>query len=252
MLDTALGREGPPFPFMRLPSELRYTVYKLLLSYRAQDAPSVRLPLILEDRSLDVLVTNNLARIPFNDPYLLMRCGSMQTKLAILSVSKHIYQEALPYFYNSNRFHFETLWCLRQFLTGIGPERCGYLDQISVRYTVQMDQDASGAFKALTTCERLRSLRILNFDEAYYLDSRSSRLPSLRGRCNSPNDIPGISQLSQLRGIKDLSFSSPPCPQLEAFLRPLITRPHEASTDKGEEDKPVTKRKKVSTRKSGK
>lgn len=213
------------FRFMELPFELRTMIYKMTLSYATCERLIVSRK--FHDRTVggrlhfEIPRTHGAANF-LNDVHDVIT-DNFQGMLALLSVNKQAYAEAMPIFYESNHFAFEDVSELLKFLTGIGPERRNHLLKLSVRYDhrtchrKQLKEVSRPAFTLLSQCSRLRRLEIRGYDEEAYLRGEADYF----GRHKHP---PGINDLAKMRGLESIEFEHP-CPCLLLYLRPLVTRP---------------------------
>ncbi|KAI2732782.1 hypothetical protein DTO012A8_10183 [Penicillium roqueforti] len=102
-----------PFPFLDLPLELRLIIYKFLLSF-----DEIYIEKRVRDRDVDPHRSGTwMQHNPINNP------------LAIMSVSRQIYDEARRTFYGLNTFTFGSFYGLPVFLIGIGAENAMLLRQ---------------------------------------------------------------------------------------------------------------------------
>ncbi|PLB54758.1 hypothetical protein P170DRAFT_505455 [Aspergillus steynii IBT 23096] len=125
--DTVLLREDP-FPFLHLPPELRFIVYRFIFCFEEVSFGK-------ELRRTSVELHRNglwLQHNPDNNP------------LAIMSVSHQIYDEARRTYYAENRFSFESFDNLPVFLVGIGVENAMLLRSVSCKDRSGQSQDCTG------------------------------------------------------------------------------------------------------------
>ncbi|KAI4131994.1 MAG: hypothetical protein LQ338_000978 [Usnochroma carphineum] len=175
-----------PFPFMKLPPELRIMVYKLHFSqtsYRLTNCNCWSKDRCRAERSSRHFICGATNSVPFKAnivrPHLLM-------------ASKTIYHEVMPTFFSSREFCFDSVEILGAFLTQIGPYHRQYLS------TVQFTYEKSGAtamfeiheaFRLLGSCPNLRDLSIAIASHHF---------------CRRKISMPGFSTLLKIRGIETL------------------------------------------------
>lgn len=139
------------------------------------------------------------------------------TALSILAASRQLHHEALAIFYHYNTLHLENVAGLRDFLSSIGPERRGFVRDISFDYR---GHGSPTAFKLLATCDSLTKLHIeISIDTMGW--SRSEGLLNAHG----------VSHLLKIRGLKTVDFSRGifhPAARTEGFeeiVRDALLRP---------------------------
>ncbi|KAH0407342.1 hypothetical protein KCU90_g23081, partial [Aureobasidium melanogenum] len=166
-----------------------------------------------------------------------LRMPPLNNFLALLSVNKQVYNEAMPEFYHENHFQFRDMGSMKNFLLNIGPERRKHMRNVSVSYD-NLSAAAAGT-RLLAESDTLQKLTLTisaTQDPAGHFTVNSSRR-----RFSSLSQIPGFSSMKRLRGVQQLIFN----PRLEhdvvdAFLRPIITTPKPSKLAK---TKKSTKRK---------
>ena len=227
-----LPRRTRTFPFMGLPAEIRCSIYDLVLTF-----PERRI-LVRNKRkcwlSEGPILGSMLLWDNGGDP--LLTVSSLNKMLATLSVSRQIHIEASPVFYRQNHFVFNSMSSLHDFLKRIGPVRRSHLTRLAVNFVSRqrgVTVSPHTTFAMLKDCLALRSICIGGIVEAgYFLES----LPQDRAEHNSyifgkkkwklkgPSSLPGVIKFGTLRGVQELTFK-PPCPRIDAWLRPRITTP---------------------------
>lgn len=196
MIFTAFNIDPVPFPFMRLPAELRDLVYRYVLEFSTSDAP--------------LIVGKNGMLAMSREPeshYGAFSFPPARHLLALLSVSKQVNSEALPVFYFYNHFRFimgSNLRLLAQFLRCIGHIRREHLGHISISYTLDSTQNtgAMTAFQLLAQCKRLRTFE-LTVDVEPGIESETIK-------------IPGLESMGRLRGLKQVVLEA------NGFARPRL------------------------------
>lgn len=117
-----------------------------------------------------------------------LTCADPIKMLAILSVCRSIYEEAMPTFYNKNRFMFMTLSHLHVFLKNISLPRRQALREIMVRYGFfgywsKEIKVASVTFKMLKDSMPLKAF-CMNFPEAPIFDRKTRIQNPESGGCS--------------------------------------------------------------------
>jgi len=199
--------------FMKIPLEVRVKIYhlilkvsgfRLLVGNRSFVAHDEEVP-IWETRSQDALTM-----------------PPVQQFLALLSVNKDIFEEAMPEFFRQNHFQFTDMGSLKKFFHNIGPIRRKHMRNVSLHYD-NLSVAAAGA-RLLTESDTLQKLTLIisaRKDPAGHFMINHSRR-----KFAALSKIPGFSSLKRLRGIKQLTFD----PHrdhtvVDAFLRPFVTQP---------------------------
>ncbi|KAI9816712.1 MAG: hypothetical protein M1832_005001 [Thelocarpon impressellum] len=118
-------RQSPPFPFLRLPPQLRARVYTLLLT-----APCPVTPVLLQQTTSYVThyTPHGAPRWQPLDP--LPRVP--HSALAVAGTSRAVLAEALPAFYAANAFAFKSTPHLHAFLAALSPARLALLCSLHV------------------------------------------------------------------------------------------------------------------------
>ncbi|KEQ74531.1 hypothetical protein M436DRAFT_44101 [Aureobasidium namibiae CBS 147.97] len=199
--------------FMKIPLEVRVKIYhlilkvsgfRLLVGNRSFVAHDERVP-IWETCSQDALTM-----------------PPVQSFLALLSVNKDIFEEAMPEFFRQNHFQFTDMSSLKEFFHNIGPIRRKHMRNVSVHYD-NLSVAAAGA-RLLTESDTLQKLTLImsaRKDPAGHFMINHSRR-----KFATLSKIPGFSSLKRLRGIQQLTFDPHRDHAVaDAFLRPLITQP---------------------------
>ena len=152
-----------PFPFMKLPLELRTMIYRI---HFAQPAEPHHL------KSVDLMPSLCL----FDDPPLRpcpfrMVNGGVPVRV-LWTLSKDIYHEAMPLYFKNTEFTFNSLESLAQFLDKIGPYHRQHVSSVNLNITafdfsmardncLSDDQTYAGlqAVKLLRSCPALRRMK---------------------------------------------------------------------------------------------
>ncbi|KAI9783841.1 MAG: hypothetical protein M1835_003725 [Candelina submexicana] len=128
-----------PFPFLKLPPELRIKVYHY-----------IRVRCFTYFSGFQYLVSTPRDRDLTRGLY----------SKALLRVSSQIYYEARPYFYRNIRFEFKKFSALGCFLKMVGPVIRANINYLLVRFCTVNDTPISQAFTVLALCSNLINLEV--------------------------------------------------------------------------------------------
>jgi len=236
-LRRALGNELSSFDrLLELPAEVRLMIYEEVLRVPAEelqyddhefDPKSSNHQLRLSSRGerhelshyanwTNCLATGRADSTPSYNP---TRWATEPTSeiMAPLRVNRQIFEEAMPVFYNVNKFHVKSLQELTRMLQHCGARRRACFSNISFDYGGKTGpKTAMRAFRLLNEVKFLHSLE-MSVDEESYLEARSS---TVAPRYKSPEQMPGIELLGITR-VRELGFPRA-CPQIESYLRPRM------------------------------
>ncbi|KAL8907067.1 MAG: hypothetical protein Q9171_006014 [Xanthocarpia ochracea] len=165
--------EDDPFPFMRLPPEVRTMVYDEVLVA----SPSIS-------------IMSQYLRLP-------VHMGYSPPTTELLRASKTLYHEAIPIFYGHNTFDFEDLDALDGFLNKISIQQRRMITSIALRIR---GTTAAKSVRLLQGCVSLRHLEvkvILSTLDGYYAN-----------RPGQPRAA-GSQGLLDVRGIHELDVTLP-------------------------------------------
>lgn len=112
-----------PFPFMKLPLELRTMVYKM---HFAQPVIPRHIETVCSMPSLCLSDVSPLQRCPFG-----VVNGGVPVRV-LWTLSKDLYHEAMPLYFRNTEFTFYTLESLAQFLDKIGPYHRQHLSSVNL------------------------------------------------------------------------------------------------------------------------
>ncbi len=200
---------GKPFPFFELPAELRDAIYQYVYSYPksgvlpTQLVSSVRTPWRFRvlTRSFDedfsqeawnegIRRLRNSGKNPSYDITLLT--ARTHDIFAPLLACKQFYEEAMPIFFNINRFSFPHPYSLHHSLSLLAPTRQKHITRVSFEYTDEYD--TVHALRVLSELQNLRILDIRVEDGTFRM-----AMGKVRGR--------GLPRLLSLRGLDEVSLS---------------------------------------------
>ncbi|KAF2103083.1 hypothetical protein NA57DRAFT_72068 [Rhizodiscina lignyota] len=209
--------------FHQLPAELRSLVYYWALKHPTQNGwavPDSPHHLNIASASNLYLGMGNTCLTTEVDGWRL-RSPTMNTMLALLLTNKQTYSEAKGIFYKANNFRFgsisshgdttvmnDGLPAMLPFLKGIGLDRMSYLRRIQLLYNPSTaSRQAAEAFRLLAECKKLQFFRL-------YLEEDD--LISQHTDSNAIGDLPGLVELSRLRGVS-FTFGGV-CRKTKSFL----------------------------------
>ena len=186
-MEEATTAPVEPFPFMRLPPEVRNMVYKEAL---------VMPGIISIERGL---VSFYYARLEV----VRNKIGSeidlkidQKSTRALLQTSKTVYQEASPVYFGSNHFYFDDVDLLTRFLQTLRPDFRRLITQMTVHY---YGRAPAKAMKALSGCISLTQLTLeLSVLTAYCMTQKSAGVMTLMG----------LKDLLKIRGLQDVNIGT--------------------------------------------
>lgn len=199
-MSSPSGTENKPFPFMRLPPELRRMVYQYVF-YRKH--------------------------VVFHcQKYMKRYIAGYSTFMGMkpLMVSKQIYRESTATYLSETKFYFSEIPVLRRFLLAVGREGRELLTSIEFKYT---RSGAVSTFRLLRECTSLRSLGItVRVESAPYVNNKHRLMRRS-----------GIKQLLAIRGIQHLDLDDIRLKPVVRFVSPLGQGFDEEMRPHFEEDK---------------
>ncbi len=176
-----------PFPFMRLPPEIRNMVYKELLVMPAMIAIGIGWS---EGRSIIV------EKVRLEDDEESDFEIDQKATRKLLHTSKTIYQEASHFYWGSNHLYFEDLDMLTEYLQRLRPDFRRLITHVTVRY---IGRAPARAMKALSGCISLRKLTLdISFMTIYQTRITSAGLMTLTG----------MNDLLKLRGLEKVNLDT--------------------------------------------
>ncbi|KAI4169669.1 MAG: hypothetical protein LQ346_008945 [Caloplaca aetnensis] len=169
-----------PFPFMKLPAELRIMVYK----YHFNDH-TYRMGQCSCHNKKECAERHTGRHLTYRH--------TRGVRPDLLRVSKAMYHEVMPLFFSNRLFSFEKIEDLGGFLAQIGPYNRQYITRIEFEYEKNGATnifDIHEAFRLLGECPNLSQLCI--YIGAHHLWRKSA--------------FPGLATLRKIRGIEDLKL----------------------------------------------
>ncbi|KAK3680532.1 hypothetical protein LTR37_021184 [Vermiconidia calcicola] len=188
------------FPLLRLPAELRNSVYEMGFSLPMLEidyySSSPGHGVALYQRELDDFRKRGDLAVPDGDT---LKSAPMQKILALLSTNKQIYNEAMPFFYKINSFYFHNIRSLRVFTTRVPSDRLQHVSHLHISYGGPQKthlRETKPALAALAQLDGLRTLRINVYDQEWLTMSNKDRLACGRSsKFTKPAQLPGIRDL---------------------------------------------------------
>lgn len=211
-----------PFRFMELPAELRARIYEMLFSFPTIAFGDTSHP--EKDKSLILYRREHDSDLPdHREPWIqhVLHSRPMQTILALLSVNKSLYMEAVPYFYRVNTFRMFGMRDLGLFVQCLAPSRLEYVRHISFDYD---PEPASGARQvrqatvALGLHKALVSVELRTTDKRWFQVQTKRKGVSV-DRYPDPSDLPGMRDLCRLFSGLDRLTLDGECPRIEGYIR---------------------------------
>lgn len=229
-------QHAKPFPFMRLPAELRLAIYELVLTFpksgvclnreTPESRPSPKIYVKTRDmNNAEDGSWGDPIRGRFGRPLNLIRGRRLSYYLAILQTSKQVYAESMPVFYQHNRFVcldvLDLYWLLehtpdirrkhiRDIKLKIEPPRHGF-------YTMA---DLTQCSKWLKSIPGLRTLTITMCEKTW------AEITNRRGNPKYPDllEIAPVKVLRSMRGLQEVKFYGD-CASISKILVPEMTTP---------------------------
>lgn len=216
---TRLGtsKSATPFPFMKLPLELRQRVY--YFHFQQAKRPG--------GLGKDCPAGDYCPNAVYNDSVSVRE---------LIKVNKLVYDEAMPVYYRSQVFIFKSIKKFRAFLRAIGPFQRSYVAHVSF---VWRGYHGTEVFRLLADCPRLRYLEVAV--GPYFREELIHPRPHWRQQWEvmSPTKCPGVKTLLNIRGLLSVEFTlwreilrTRPLPDVEAFEEALqlLTQPYDNNT----------------------
>ena len=241
------------FPFLRLPAELRNTIYQMVFTFPKSGIYVGPRP--LQGRGVELLQREDEEYSEHcsweDDPDSTLGSPPLQEVLALLSVNKQVYKEAMPFFYQINHFYCENPEAFMKFGCGVGQERFQHLRDIHIncgtRYRAHVGDSATASEK-LAQLKFIKKLEV-NIHEVWWFNmpkwerqqyGRSSKY-------TKAEQLPGMKNLA-IAATKAKVFSiTGDCPRIKEYLE---SEREKATKTEGvvENAKPAKKRKSQSSK----
>lgn len=216
------------FNFLGLPAELRLQVYEYVLTYSAfyMESSTDRrglVPLVAmsgahEEDALPLLADPHEA-YHTTCPHF-HKLPLIQDMLAILTVNKQVYREAVPIFYGVNHFYLRHPSGLNSLTRALAPSRLKHVARITFDYehdTVKETKKFGRTLLDLSRSEGLKHVVLRASDSAWFVDVKNlrSRVPKYQ----QPGQLPSIDQLCELLSTVSSLQIVGHCPRIEAYIR---------------------------------
>ncbi|KAK4496109.1 hypothetical protein PRZ48_012088 [Zasmidium cellare] len=224
-------RPQKPFPFLRLPAELRNRIYGLVLQFpksglcvkvKREEIGSARpktwpIPakfsvLRKKREGFDQIKWSELSEA-YRDyaadadlmdlPERVLYCPPAATYLNLLRANKQIFNEAMPIFYSTNKFIFPRVTELYWFLEATPAARRKHIECVGFHYLACDTKYVNAAFRMLKDIPHLRELDIaMDEDDWKRETNRKSSTPKYPDLLK----IPGMFTLRSFRGLEAVRF----------------------------------------------
>lgn len=204
-------RSGP-FRFMDLPAELRVRIYEMVLGFPRSGIailPSTSGTIAKNNAGKRVmkLLTRSYDRefswMDWKHNRTYLNGPSLATTLSLLRTNHEIYKEALPVFFNCNKFVFTDFRTLHAFLHRTAAHRRNFIAKLVFQYPPVDASVGPKVFRMLKEMTGLRELEI-HFSEAAW----GGELKRLDGVKKYPDmlRLPGFRDLRSCRGLKKVEW----------------------------------------------
>lgn len=208
------------FRFLDLPAEIRVRIYEMLFSF-----PKIMVAKSLANKGdpMRLWVRRREHQPGYTPDYLgaYVNTRPLQRILAILSTNRQIYSEAVPVFYQINRFKMDTATQLSRWMKNLAPTRLRHVRHVSILYTqlANSSERWKASLTALLNVDQLKSLEI-DVDDRYWLKESSNRLGQPRhwGKYLDPGDVPGMEELGKLARVAETCTINGDCPRIKGYL----------------------------------
>ncbi|KAK4610097.1 hypothetical protein CLAFUW4_13704 [Fulvia fulva] len=216
LLGSSTSTTTKPFPFMRLPTELREVIYDMVMTFPKS---GISLPPHRGGRPLEVFSRDHKTETCIQQPtrmYLMLEANPMEYYLDILLVNRQIHQEALPIFYKRNKFLFSDQAIMESRLQVLAVERRNHIEHISFAWNRTSKTQAERCFKRLRAMPYLRHLDI-HINEKQWLEAVQGSKPFDNSK------IHGFNALKAIRGLETVNFYGD-CDNVERALANVLTQ----------------------------
>lgn len=231
---TALDGSNPSKLF-DLPPEIRNRIYGMVFTYPKSglrprkvcrmgyrpDTSEFQLLSRDMDHEADVQMWDQQSvRHPNSESDI--RSKPVHIELALAHTNRQIFQEALPIFYNNNRFHCIDVVELKSFLSHVPQHGRDGIGEISFNYVVTQRYEAAAAFHLLRGLKALKKLHII-FNETDWTAYKRNDMP----RYAHPSDYKGMRKLTRITTLKELVLVGD-CDDLAKYIFKTM-KPNDAS-----------------------
>jgi hypothetical protein len=205
--------KAKPFRFVDLPFDIRLMVLELVLCRPLPKKHGwIINPEYTSKRKDNYRKANRMPqRLTGKGPHgWRLHTDRLDKVLAILSVSKQVYEEAAPVFYRTNFFEFDSAVTLSRFLDGV-PFRRKWIRNIVLHYDPAIHgHSCSRAFNLLKET-KLRNFHLFLNEDKLVKHHELTRFSDPISR------LPGMKVLVEVRGLSQVAIHGP-CTQTTKFL----------------------------------
>ena len=199
--DNSAEPESEPFPFMRLPLEIRNMVYKELLIQPG----SIEIGNIYEEEDRFIYGAFAVRKWMDSDDNEQIERFRQTPVCKLFLTSRTVYRESTPLYFGRNVFGLTDLGKVLSFLGRLSPNLRRAVTSLELKYVGTAPAQAN---KILATCTGLRQLSIIfSYQTAYMMRGFGTSLMKLRG----------LKDLLKLRGLKQVGIERDPRFSAEAF-----------------------------------
>ena len=220
------ARKGK-FPFLRLPAELRNTIYEMVFTFPEKGIcassmylrENIRFCIREVDESEVSRTSATVDAVP------------VSRILALIRVNKQISREARPYFYRVNCFEFGNMDLFVNFFAKMPASHAEHITMIDVAWSpgeiswAQWPPFLAKALEAFARIKTLSKLEIWAQDRGWF--SMGSRLRQACGRTSKFTKVkqfPGVKELTVAASKARVLEFSGDCPQIEAYIREEVKK----------------------------
>lgn len=250
-------REGT-FDFLGLPPELRLEIYEYVLTYSGLYKPSPKhdsgytsqlVPLASAHEPDVSSLYRNYGDKNCIGCLQVINLPPMQEILALVTVNRQIYSEAMPVFYAVNHFYVQKISGLNHFVRNLSKERLRHVTSITFDYrhdTAKEVQAFVGTLALISEhATNLKKITVQADDEMWFT---VTKLRNSVPKYEESSDLPGIQKLCKLLSTVPKFEIVGECPRIQSYIRATTPRVLELEA-REQEEKDEKKRAKELARK---